>query len=187
MHPYPYQTKRKRILHKTNDVSTRESPVFIQLLLGQFSNYKPRYIPTFGHCHMVSPPLLEYTIYSSLSIHPSLPLFSAYFTRHSYVLHMFYRYQERATRLFVRISTFLPYSTGRRTTNGTSHDYISSPRIRTIVRHAFAFANITHLKTRFFPIYVLISHIRILTLWGIIFLRCYKSYCDYLREKITFE
>lgn len=152
MHPYPYQTKRKRILHKTNDVSIRESPVFIQLLLGQFSNYKPRYIPTFGHCHMVSPPLLEYTIYSSLSIHPSLPLFSAYFTRHSYVLHMFYRYQERATRLFVRISTFLPYSTGRRTTNGTSHDYISSPRIRTIVRHAFAFANITHLKTRFFPI-----------------------------------
>lgn len=72
MHPYPYQTKRKRILHKTNDVSTRESPVFIQLLLGQFSNYKPRYIPTFGHCHMVSPPLLEYTIYSSLSIHPSV-------------------------------------------------------------------------------------------------------------------
>lgn len=71
MHPYPYQTKRKRILHKTNDVSTRESPVFIQLLLGQISNYKPRYIPTFGHCHMVSPLCLNIPYIPPC---PSIPL-----------------------------------------------------------------------------------------------------------------
>lgn len=98
-----------------------------------------------------------------------LPLFSAYFTRGSYVLHVFHRYQERATRLLVRISTFLPYSTGE--TNGTSHDYISSPRIRTIVRHAFAFADTTRFKTRVALSYrdALIFSIRALIPFGDIF------------------
>lgn len=149
-HPY-LSNKRKRYFIKP---TTQEKPSFHSTIFQASSRITNH--DTFPPSAIVirSPPLCLNTPYipPCPSIPLFFPLFSAYFTRDSYVLHMFHRYQERATRLFVRISTFLPYSTGRRTTNGTSRDYISSPRIRTIVRHAFAFANITRLKTRFFPI-----------------------------------
>lgn len=107
--------KDKTFIKPATFPHTRGNPVFIQRhILGQFLELQATI-----HFHLRplshgSPSLCLNTVYP-LPAHPSLPLFSAYFTRGSYVLHMFHRYQERATRLLVRISTFLPYSTGRRT------------------------------------------------------------------------
>lgn len=106
-HPY-LSNKRKRYFIKP---TTQEKPSFHSTIFQASSRITNH--DTFPPSAIVirSPPLCLNTPYipPCPSIPLFLPLFSAYFTRDSYVLHMFHRYQERATdcssgyRLFFRI------------------------------------------------------------------------------------
>lgn len=154
MHPYPYQTKRKRILHKTNDVSTRESPVFIQLLLGQFelqttihSHLRPlsHGLPPFAWIHHIFLP-----VHPSLCLSLSFPLIS-HDTRTYYTCSTDIKNVppdcSSGYRLFFRI----PPGDERRTEQVTIiFPRLGYVRLSAMLLHSSIY--ITHLKTRFFPI-----------------------------------